>query len=347
MATSIEKNKKSVKDYLESGKDQKFVIPEYQRPYAWTDEEVLTLFEDLVEYTEENIDSPYFLGSIVSYTNEFNEQEVIDGQQRITTLFLLLRAIYSKLEKMTDSKEKKYAIGKIEPTLWKTEKLTGEAIKDQVLIESRVYESNFNKVLTDILETGKTEKGSKDGYTQNYLLCQKLIDDYAKDEPISFYPFVNNILENVIVLPIKADNQDTALTIFSTLNDRGLPLSDADIFKAKIYNSLKDPDERNQFIKKWQELSTNAEYANESIQKLFYYYMFYLRADENDRKSTTPGLRKYFASNSFHRLYEQDLMNNLNTILNFWTTVNNHEAIYNGLVFSDSPIRWILDSYKK
>ena len=52
MATTIEVNKQSVKQLLETGKVNKFIIPEYQRPYAWTDEQIQTLFEDLVEYTE-------------------------------------------------------------------------------------------------------------------------------------------------------------------------------------------------------------------------------------------------------------------------------------------------------
>ena len=72
------------------------------------------------------------------------------------------------------------------------------------------------------------------------MLFQKLFDNLALDSPFIVYYFILSLLEKTILLPIKADNQETALTIFSTLNDRGLPLSDADIFKAKIYNNLKD-----------------------------------------------------------------------------------------------------------
>lgn len=90
MATTIEVNKQSVKQLLETGKTNKFIIPEYQRPYAWSDEQIQTLFEDLVEYTKSKNESTYFLGTIVSYENENEEQEIIDGQQRITSLFLLL-----------------------------------------------------------------------------------------------------------------------------------------------------------------------------------------------------------------------------------------------------------------
>lgn len=343
MSTKIEINKKSVREFLGSGKKERFIIPEYQRPYAWTDEEVQTLFDDLVEYTQERIDSPYFLGTIVSYTNDDKEQEIIDGQQRITTLCLLLRAIYTKIEKMDHTDERDNFIRQIEPALWQTDELTGKANRDQSLLESRVFESEYNAILTNILEAGTTDKSAKDNYSKNYRLCQELIDEYAKEEPLTFYSFINNILNKAIVLPIKADSQDTALTIFSTLNDRGLPLSDADIFKAKIYNSIKDSKARNEFIEKWQEISTSAEYAGESIQKLFYYYMFYLRALENDRKTTTPGLRKYYSSNGFYRLFEPNLMDNLNSILNFWSVVNNHEEIEGESWSSNLEVLKLLD----
>lgn len=74
-------------------------------------------------------------------------------------------------------------------------------------------------------------------------MLQQLVNEYAADNPLSFYNFISNILNQAILLPITADSQETALTIFSTLNDRGLALSDADIFKAKIYNHL-DPEEK-------------------------------------------------------------------------------------------------------
>lgn len=343
MSTTIEINKKSVKEFLEAGKKQKFVIPEYQRPYAWGEDEVQTLFDDIVEYTQERIDSPYFLGTIVSYTNDDKEQEIIDGQQRITTLCLLLRALYTKIEKMDHTKERNNFIGQIEPALWETDDLSGEADKSKTLLESRVFESEYNEILINILSTGVADKEAKDNYTLNYLLCQNLIDQYAKDEPLTFYHMINNLLNKAIVLPIKADSQDTALTIFSTLNDRGLPLSDADIFKAKIYNNFKDTKAKESFIQKWQEVSKGAEYADESIQKLFYYYMFYLRAKDNDRKTTTPGLRKYYSSGNFFRLYNPEIMDNLSVILNFWSVVNNHVEIDSEAWSSNFEILKVLD----
>ena len=325
MATTIEVNKSSIKELLMTGTKEKFLIPEYQRPYAWTDDQVLTLFEDLVEYTNNQNESSYFLGCIVSFSNENKEQEIIDGQQRITTLFLLLRAIHRKLQKMSDSKEKDNFIRQIEPAIWKIDELTSVADYGSVLIESKVFEVEYNQILENILKTGEVEDKSKDRYSLNYKLLIKLLDEYANNEPLNFYKFTNNVLNKTIVLPIKADTQETALTIFSTLNDRGLPLSDADIFKAKIYNKLNE-ENKAKFVEEWKNLTLRSETAAESIQKLFYYYMFYLRAMDNDKKTTTPGLRKYFAEDSFSRLFEDNLVQNLRDILEFWEVVNCREA---------------------
>ena len=325
MATTIEVNKSSVKELLMTGIKEKFLIPEYQRPYAWTEDQVLTLFSDLVEYTNNQNESSYFLGCIVSFSNENKEQEIIDGQQRITTLFLLLRAIHRKLQKMSDSKEKDNFIRQIEPAIWKIDELTSVADYSSVLIESKVLEVEYNQILENILKIGEVEDKSKDRYSLNYKLLIKLLDEYANNEPLNFYRFTNNVLNKTIVLPIKADTQETALTIFSTLNDRGLPLSDADIFKAKIYNKLNE-ENKAKFVVEWKNLTLRSETAAESIQKLFYYYMFYLRAMDNDKKTTTPGLRKYFAEDSFSRLYEDNLVQNLRDILEFWEVVNCREA---------------------
>jgi len=342
MATTIEVNKQSVKQLLETGKVNKFIIPEYQRPYAWTDEQIQTLFEDLEEYTENDNESTYFLGTIVSYENENDEQEIIDGQQRITSLFLLLRALYSKLNSMTETKEVKNFKGQIESALWEQDELTADVDFEKTLIESRVMRDEGNEIFAKILISGTIEEGAKDNYSLNYKLFTGLIEKYATNEPELFFWFIRNILNKAILLPITADSQDTALTIFSTLNDRGLALSDADIFKAKIYNHL-DAEGKAVFIEQWQQLDDEATNSNESIQKLFYYYMFYLRALENDRNTTTPGIRKYYSRNNFEQLYKSDVMKNLNTVLNLWLVVNNRVEIEDEDWTKNIEIKQVLD----
>ena len=99
-------DQKTIKDLFQSKKAD-FLIPDYQRPYAWGENECITLWDDIFSFaipdegrTEFDSNSEYFLGPIVTFKNDDDKMEVIDGQQRLTTLMLLLRAYYSKFGHM-------------------------------------------------------------------------------------------------------------------------------------------------------------------------------------------------------------------------------------------------------
>lgn len=349
MATTISVNKQSVAELLATGRVKPFVIPEYQRPYAWTIDQIETLFEDLWDFAT-NVggsrrSASYFLGSIVSFENDKQEQEIIDGQQRITSLLLLLRAIYTKLSTGDDasSDEAQYFIRKIEPTIWRTDNLTGKVDYSNILLSSQVVNNEGNEILRKILETGYADSKAEDNYSRNYILFQELYDRHCSHSPFAIYDFIYALLNQAILLPIAADSQDTALTIFSTLNDRGLPLSDADIFKAKIYNNLPAKEDKDTFISQWKKLEEDATEANESIQQLFYYYMFYLRAKEGDVSSTTPGVRKYYLADKAKRLFEPELMKNLGIVLNLWKVININYNIITETWDNDKKVRKALD----
>ncbi|MCR4638956.1 DUF262 domain-containing HNH endonuclease family protein [Ruminococcus sp.] len=345
MAATIEVNKQSVKTLLSSGIENPFVIPEYQRPYAWSYDQVNTLFDDIWDFTQNDGGSKrnatYFLGCVVSYENKGN-QEIIDGQQRITSLFLLLRAIYTKLEQGTQSKESDNFLKQIRECIWRANKLTAEVDFDDILLTSRVINNEGNEILREILKTGIANNKADDNYSKNYIRFQELLDEASKNDPLMIYDFIYALLHQAILLPITADTQSTALRIFSTLNDRGMPLSDADIFKAEIYNK-KSSDDKKDFIEDWKDLDEKARYAGESIQQLFYYYMFYLRAKEKDSNSTTPGVRKYFLEGKSIKLFEDSLMNNLRTILNVWLVITKRETIEDEEWSTDASILRVLD----
>ena len=103
-------SKKNIKDLLNNNKAD-FLIPDYQRPYAWdAEKECQTLWEDVFDFAfpendYSNFDTKtaeYYLGPIVTFTNNKKQSEIIDGQQRLTTIMLLLRAFYSRFEKMKE-----------------------------------------------------------------------------------------------------------------------------------------------------------------------------------------------------------------------------------------------------
>lgn len=346
MATAnINVNKQNVLQLLTSGQEIPFVIPEYQRPYSWSDDEIITLFEDLWEFSIERTHSDgaknYFLGCVVSY-EENGERQIIDGQQRITSLFLLLRAVFSMLEK-EDNKtdEVNNFIQKIKPALWKENEMTGKEDRSKILLRSEVVTDSGNLILRNILESGEADKNAKDNYSKNYNKFKELYIQKSQSSPNQIYHFVLALLNYSILLPITADDQETALTIFNTLNNRGLPLSDADIFKSYIYKKLDDTGKK-AFINKWKKLETDAEKVNESIQSLFYYNMFYMRAREKDDKSTTPGVRKYYLDKNKNRL-TPEIIDDLTVNLQLWKVINGREAADGEEWSQNMDIRKILD----
>lgn len=322
--TNINVNKQNVIQLLTSGQDLPFVIPEYQRPYSWSDDQITTLFEDIwdfsIDRTKPNGAKSYFLGCIVSYT-ENGERQIIDGQQRITSLFLLLRAVFFMLEKEENkTDEVQNFISKIKPAIWKENEMTGKEDRNKILLRSEVVSDSGNEILRNILETGQADSRNKDNYSKNYNKFIELYSEKSLSSPNHIYHFVLALLNYSVILPITATDQETALTIFNTLNNRGLALSDADIFKSNIYKTLND-DDKKEFIQKWKHLEIESEYVNESIQSLFYYHMFYLRAKEQDDKSTTPGVRKYYLDKTRQRL-SVDIIDDLITNLNLWKVIN-------------------------
>lgn len=346
MATAnINVNKQTVLQLLTSGQDIPFVIPEYQRPYSWSDDEIITLFEDIWEFSIERTKpdgaKTYFLGCVVSY-EENGERQIIDGQQRITSLFLLLRAVFSMLENddnQTD--EVKNFISKIKPALWKENEMTGKEDRSNILLRSEVVTDSGNEILRKILETGVADEKAKDNYSKNYNKFIELYKGKAVTSGMQLFHFVLALLNYSILLPITADDQETALTIFNTLNNRGLPLSDADIFKSYIYKKLDDAGKK-AFIQKWKKLETDASKVDESIQSLFYYHMFYLRAREKDDKSTTPGVRKYYLDKNHNRL-SVDIIDDLAESLHLWEVINGRESVDGEDWSQNMEIRKVLD----
>ena len=275
---------------LFSDKKSDFLIPDYQRPYAWEEGQCQTLWDDIFSfaipdnnYENFNKDEEYFLGSIVTFENENNKKEVIDGQQRLTTLMLLLRAFYSKFGNMKDNNSKNTR-ERIAQCLWKTDEF-GEANLDKLKIDSEVATDNDKDEFLEILRTGIVNKDQKSNYAKNYIFFQQKIDGFLNEFPSYFAYLPARILQNCILLPIEAESQDTALRIFSTLNDRGLPLSDADIFKAQFYKHYSAKNQKDSFIEKWKELEEISSRIFKPLNgtpmdEIFTRYMYFVRANQ-------------------------------------------------------------------
>lgn len=310
-----------------------FLIPDYQRPYAWSEIECRTLWDDIFSFAfpENNSDNfkttdEYFLGPIVTFKNEDGKQEIIDGQQRLTTLMLLLRAFYARFGKMKDSGTQ-LVQERVEKCIWKKDEL-GAIIKTELKIDSEVATDIQKDQFLYILKNGDAPESMKSQYAVNYRFFQTKINEFLNDYPTYFAYLPARLINNCILLPIEAESQDTALRIFSTLNDRGMPLSDSDIFKAQFYKFYSLQGKKDDFIKKWKELEELSSKIFHPISgipmdELFTRYMYYERARQGIKLSTTEALRKFYEKNSYSLLKSEETFENLRDLADFWYDVSN------------------------
>ena len=278
--------------------------------------------------TEFDSNSEYFLGPIVTFKNDDAKMEVIDGQQRLTTLMLLLRAFYAKFGHMQD-KASVATRQNIEKCIWKTDEF-GEPDMSALKIDSEVATDKDKDEFLDILRTGTIKAGQKSRYAANFKFFQNCIDDFLAKYPTYFAYLPTRIMNNCILLPIEAESQDTALRIFSTLNDRGMPLSDSDIFKAQFYKYYTKLGQKDSFIKQWKDLEELTEKIFHPINgtpmdELFTRYMYFRRAKMGIKSSTTEALRKFYEKDNYALLREPNTLDDMITLAHFWEDVSNQD----------------------
>lgn len=329
-------DQKTIRELL-TDKHADFLIPDYQRPYAWGEDECATLWDDLFAFAFPNDDyeqfdsasDEYFLGPIVTFKNGDGKLEIIDGQQRLTTIMLLLRAFYDKFANMKDKQSVKTR-ATIAECVWKTDEFDDPDM-DQLKIDSEVASDADKGEFLAILRTGTVEQGWKSAYATNFAFFQRKISQLVSEWPTYTVYLATRILNNVILLPIEAESQDTALRIFSTLNDRGRPLSDADIFKSQFYKFYSDQGSKDEFIGRWKRLEemTGRIFSPQHgtpMDELFTRYMYYERAREGNRNTTTQGLRDYYGRNGYALLRREVTLDNLEALAGFWRAVDAQEG---------------------
>ena len=305
-----------------------FLIPDYQRPYSWNLEQCETLWEDLKNFSfpaDRNFNKDkdeYFLGTIVTFKNDCEQNEVIDGQQRLITLLLLLRAFYSAL-----NNDKPRIKNDVAECIWYIDE-DGEPDKNRLKVESEVATDEHIAELKRIINEGQTIKTDKSLYAQNFRYFQQKIDEFKNEDPANFAYLPQRIMKNCIILPIETNSQSTAFRIFTTLNDRGLPLSDSDIFKSQFYKLFrsKGKDAKENFVKRWKELETICNKifhprTGTPTDDLFMKYMYYKLAESGTKSDTFIGLRPYFEKNNYNEFKSEKSFEDLVTLANFWNDI--------------------------
>lgn len=327
-------SKKNIYSYLtdsfQESKVKLFIIPEYQRPYSWDVEKCDILWNDIKDFhqkIENRQQGEYFLGTIVTCIEGASGVHIIDGQQRITSFFLMLRAFYTKLEAMLNESpsddEIQGLMNQIGSCIWDVNPMSKKVTdKTQIHIKSLVATEKDNDIFHSIIRTGEIIQG-KSNYSQNYNYFFNQCDEYARKYPMDWKELCLSVLNQCIVLPIECKDLDAALTIFSTLNDRGLPLSDSDIFKAELYR-LQSDGQKEAFTQQWKDLSEVVDDSRMSINDIFRYYTHNIRAVSED-KSKEIGLRKFYSDNKYEKLKDPTIMDNLYKLSVFWSNINKYD----------------------
>lgn len=287
-----------------SGDEFAFVIPEYQRPYAWTTEQAGELLDDLLAMMGDDDRLPteelplYFLGSIVLIKEEGKaESTVVDGQQRITTLTILLSALREvgsddSITPFLYQAKQRHVVGSEDRYRLLLRDEDREFFKDYV--QDR---DGFQKLIE--LDVGSLTD-SRLNFCQNAKVIHELLLDLSEPRRERLVRF---ILNQCVLIVVTSLDRDSAYRIFSILNDRGLDLSHTDILKAEIIGGMSTGNVKS-FAKKWVDLEDAL--GREAFEDLFAHIrMIYRKAKM--RESILKEFREYVVS----RHPPQELVNDV------------------------------------
>lgn len=252
----------SIQDYAIKGEafylskvfssDFQYAIPDYQRPYSWEEEHIKQLFDDLYEFYERKTDESYFLGSIVVIKKDNQPKaDVVDGQQRLTSLTILFAVLASFL----DGKYKQ----SIEKYLQQPEDLA-ESIpaqprltlrkRDKDFFKTYVQEIQLNKLKTINIDHDCKTDAQKNIYKNVLALIKRIEVKFSNlNEIFDFFKF---LIQKCCLVIVSTPNQKSAFRIFSVMNNRGLDLLPTDILKADMIGKIQH--NQDDYTDKWEDL---------------------------------------------------------------------------------------------
>lgn len=227
--------------------DFEYHIPGYQRPYAWTEEETGILFDDLYEFFQTEAVDNYFLGSIVLIKDENKPYaDVIDGQQRLTTLSILFSVMANSFHTEAYRNNcKKYL---------QEEGNILEGIAAQPRIFLRDWDQDFfSKYIQDIQLDALVQIDPVTLDTEAKRHIQKNCTVEVFNDENDLLKFTQFILTRCFLVVVSTPNQESAFRVFSVMNSRGLDLLPTDIIKSMTIGKL-PKDEEQKYTEKWEEL---------------------------------------------------------------------------------------------
>ncbi|KQP21829.1 hypothetical protein ASF27_14730 [Methylobacterium sp. Leaf102] len=233
--------------------DFEFVIPSYQRPYAWGTDQTSELFDDLRDFHQTESEEGYFLGSIVLIKSEgVPHSEVIDGQQRLTTLTILLAALACAHGGGNKDELKSYILeaGKKMEGIQAKPRLSLRD-RDRAFFEKYIQNLNLEKLAE--LDSFSLENESQRNIKANAAHLQSRIAEHF-GTPQDVEEFVKFLLTRCFLVAVSTPTQASAFRVFSVMNSRGLDLQPTDIIKADIIGKISGKAEKDKYNSKWEEI---------------------------------------------------------------------------------------------
>lgn len=269
--------------------DFEYYIPAYQRPYAWTTGEAGVLFDDLYDFYRTEPSDNYFLGTIVLIKEDDKPHaDVIDGQQRLTTLTILFSVLSTYLsgDALVACKNLLQESGNI---------LAGIPARPRLHLRKRehdffktyIQDVKINELLSCGLSTLDTE--AKQHIQAN---CKVLIDRFDmafsgdESEIIKFSTF---LLNRCFLVAVSTDSQESAFRVFSVMNSRGLDLLPIDIIKSEVIGEIPESSQQ-AYTDKWEELENLT--GREGFNEVFTHTRM-IFAKERPKKSLLEEFREY------------------------------------------------------
>jgi uncharacterized protein with ParB-like and HNH nuclease domain len=233
--------------------DFDYLIPPYQRPYAWTTEQAGELFDDLYDFFSNEAEESYFLGSIVLIKQEGKAlAQVIDGQQRLTTLTIFIAAMTSLVEEANAKAQcLKYIIepGNILEGLPAKPRLALRS-RDNRFFSETVQALKFDDLAA--IDPVTLENESQKNIQKNALMLRDKLKSKFKDDS-SLLKFGSFLMTRCFLVAVTSPSQQSAFRVFSVLNNRGLELLPSDLIKADAIGQIAET-KREEFNDKWEEI---------------------------------------------------------------------------------------------
>ena len=231
-------------DYILPNKKQ-YCIPVFQRDYAWTAEQCQKLFEDIV--LAYKLDRLHFCGSFVyaplQSKNHIDYFIIIDGQQRFTTLYILLKALSDSAKDEAD----KEALRKY---LYNEDRFNRYSIDEKSKLKLKPVKTDNDQL--QLLMSGKLDEmdKSKEGIIfHNYMLFMELIQNFLAEDPDNSVMMIHDGIDSLICADIRLDQDDDAQEIFERINSTGIKLGLPDLIRN--YVLMTDEDQERLYEEYW------------------------------------------------------------------------------------------------